>query len=65
MDDSDLQVFDERLIISNTYTYEDTTQIPTTRLDINNYKGTWSNGLDCGFTFNMPFFEQSSKCGNC
>jgi len=34
-------------------------------LNINNYNGEWTGGVDVGFTFNMPFFEQSLNCGDC
>lgn len=34
-------------------------------LDVQEYQGEWSNGLDVGFALNMPFVEHSYKCGNC
>lgn len=60
-----VSVYNDRLIYTNTYDYEDTTQVPTTVLDIQNYQGQWSGGLDVGFTFNLPFFEHSVGCGDC
>lgn len=60
-----LSYYNDRLIKVEDYYYSSTVQIPTSVLDIHMYDGQWSGGLDVGFTYNMPLFEQSYKCGDC
>jgi hypothetical protein len=65
MNHDPIQVYNDRTISVATYNYEQTNQVPTSVLNINNYNGEWSGGQDVGFTYNMPFFEHSYKCGDC
>lgn len=65
MNTDSVTVYDDRLININTYNYEKTSQLSPTVLDIQQYLGEWSGGLDVGFTFNMPFYEHSLGCGDC
>lgn len=65
MNHDSIEVYNDRTISIAKYNYEKTTQMPTSVLNINNYNGEWTGGQDVGFTFNMPFFEHSYKCGDC
>jgi len=65
MNHDSVSVYNDRTISIAKYNYDKTTQVPTSVLNINNYKGEWTGGQDVGFTFNMPFYEHSYKCGDC
>lgn len=60
-----VKVYNDRLIQIETFDYYDTTQVPTSVLDVHEYRAAWNGGVDIGFTFNLPFSEQSLDCGDC
>ena len=55
MNESDVQVYDDRTIYIDTYAYVRQDKVPTSDLKLNTYNGIWEGGVDAGFTFNMPF----------
>lgn len=65
MNHDSVKVYSDRLIHTETYNYEKTTQVPTSVLEIQKYQGEWVGGLDVGFTYNLPFVEHSLGCGDC
>lgn len=59
MNESDVQVYDDRTIYIDTYAYVRQDKVPTSDLKLNTYNGIWEGGVDAGFTFNMPFVQHS------
>lgn len=57
MDQSPVQVYNDRLIVTNTYNYEKQTTLEPSSLKINQYQSDWTGGFDMGFSLYMPFYE--------
>lgn len=65
MDKSSVKVYNDRLLMSETYDWSKIEVIPTSDLQVYQYLGSWTGGTDVGFAFNMPLFEHSHHCGDC
>jgi len=57
-------MYNDRTIKIENYNYYSSFQVPTSVLNVQTFAGQW-NDPDVGFTFNMPFFEESYQCGSC